>query len=98
MDTGISFLKVLSDSHVVLGQVNSEYAVNSDNLKDYAKRINLLAAQFQYFTLGKVEKINNNKAANGLAKISSGETPNDSRMTVKLLSTLEHIHHMVSNL
>lgn len=75
----------------MVGQVNNKYAVNSDNLKEYAERINLLASQFQYFALGKVDW-NSNKVKDRLAKIVSGETPNDLRILIELLSTPKHIH------
>lgn len=84
---GISSLKILSDSQVVVRQVNSEYAVNFDNLKKYAKKVNLLAVQFQYFILGKIGR-DDNVAADKLAKIASGEASNDSGITVELVSHL----------
>lgn len=60
--TGIRALKVFSGSQIIVGQVNNEYAVNFNNLKEYAKKVNLLAAQFRYFALKKIHR-NNNEVA-----------------------------------
>lgn len=43
---GISALGLFSDSQVIVRQVNNEYAVNSDNLKEYVEKVTQLVAQF----------------------------------------------------
>lgn len=95
LDTGIDSLRVISDSQVVVGQVNHDYVVNSDNLKEYAEKVNLLASRFWHFTLEKVDR-NSNETAKRLAKIASGETNNDLGSLVELLSTSEHIQPLQS--
>lgn len=65
--------------------------MNSDNLKKYAEKVNLLAAQSRNFALRKVDE-SHNEMADKMAKIVSGETPNDMGVTIELLSTLEHIY------
>lgn len=74
LDTNIKVLEVFSDSQVVVGQVNHEYDVNSDGLKEYTEKVNRLAIQFLHFMLGKVDQ-SHNEAADRLAKIALGNAP-----------------------
>lgn len=84
-DMAISSLKNLSNSQVVVGQVNSKYGVNSNNLKKYAKKVNLLVVQFEYIVLVKIGR-DDNEIVDKLAKITFGEAPNNLGITVDLIS------------
>lgn len=44
--TCISTLKVFNDSQVIVSQVNNQYVVHSDNLKEHTKKVPQLIAQF----------------------------------------------------
>lgn len=46
LSTGIQALRAYIDSQVVVSQVNDEYAVHSDNLKMYVKKVSMLKVQF----------------------------------------------------
>lgn len=74
-------MRAQSDSQVVVIQVNHEYVIHLDNLKAYAYKANRL--NFQYFELIKISR-DENEEADKLAKITSGETPNDDRIEVEL--------------
>lgn len=93
--TGISTLRVFSDSQVIVSQVNNEYVVHSDNLKEYTEKVPQLITQFRYFTLEKVDQ-SNNEMADKFAKIASGETPNDMEIEIELYPSLAHIQPLQS--
>lgn len=61
---------------------NDEHVVHSDNLKVYAERVTQLKAQFRHFTIEKID-LSKNEAANKLAKIALGETPNDDGIEIE---------------
>lgn len=56
LEVGIEALDIFSDSQVVIGQVNLEYSVNSDNIKVYEEKVDRLITQFQYFVLKKIDR------------------------------------------
>lgn len=87
---GISALGVFSDSQVIVRQVNNEYAVNSDNLKEYVEKVTQLVAQFRYFALEKMDR-SNNEVADKLAKIAAEKTPNDLEVEIELFPSPVHI-------
>lgn len=74
-------MEVYSDSQVVVGQMNDEYAINSENLKDYATTARKLTTKFRNFQLKKVSR-NENTEANRLAKIASGDEVGDGAIEV----------------
>lgn len=45
LEVDIEAMEVLSDSHVIVRQVNCEYSVNSNNLKVYAGKVDHLVSQ-----------------------------------------------------
>lgn len=87
---GISALGVFSDSQVIVRQVNNEYAVNSDNLKEYVEKVTQLVTQFRYFALEKMDR-SNNEVADKLAKIAAEKTPNDLEVEIELFPSPVHI-------
>lgn len=90
VEVGVEVLEVFSDSQVVVGQVNREYSVNSNNLKGYTEKVDRLASQFCLFSLKKICR-SYNEAADKLAKIASGETSNSLGVTIELVSTPQAI-------
>lgn len=74
MEAGIDTIEAFSDSQVVVGEVNGEYFVNSESLKLYAIKVNLLVAQFQYLALTKTDQ-SLNEATDKVAKVASREAP-----------------------
>lgn len=71
-EVGVQSLEVYSDSQVVVRQMNDEYAVKSDNLKEYATMAKRLSATFEHFQLRKISRSENTEA-DKLAKMASGE-------------------------
>lgn len=63
--------------------MNNEYVVTSDNLKEYAEKVNQLIAKFYLFTLEKIDR-NKNNVVDRLAKNGSGETSNDIAVDIEL--------------
>lgn len=74
LEAGIDTIEAFSDSQVVVGEVNGEYFVNSESLKLYAIKVNLLVAQFQYLALTKTDQ-SLNEATDKVAKVASREAP-----------------------
>lgn len=69
LESGIEAIKVISDSQVIIGQVNCYgYSINSDNLKLYTKKVDRLVAQLQYFALMKIYQ-SLNEVEEKLAKV-----------------------------
>lgn len=68
----IQSLEVYRDSQIMVWQMNDEYIVNSENLKDYVTMTKKLMARFKHFLLQKVCRSENIEAGR-LAKIASGE-------------------------
>lgn len=79
-----------NDSQVIVSQVNNEYVVHSDNLKEYAEKVIQLVAQFHNFVLEKIDR-SKNDVADKLTKIASDETPNDLKIEIELYSSTTHI-------
>lgn len=84
-EVNIYYLEAYSDSQVVVGQINDEYIVNSDNLKEYALLAKKLAAKFKYFLL---KKINQNTDADKLVKITSGEIQEEDPVEIEVYTSL----------
>lgn len=72
-----------NDSQVIVSQVNNEYVVHSNNLKEYSEKVIQLVAQFHNFVLEKIDR-SKNEVADKLTKITSGETPNDLKIEIEL--------------
>lgn len=79
-----------NNSQVIVSQVNNEYVVHSDNLKEYSEKVIQLVAQFHNFVLEKIDR-SKNEVADKLTKIASGETPNDLKIEIELYSSTTHI-------
>lgn len=75
-DANITALNVYNDSQLVINQVQGTYAVHSGNLQTYVEKVKQWKDRFNPFNLSLIGR-KDNQTVDSLAKIASGETPNE---------------------
>lgn len=70
--------------------MSEDYAVQSDNLKEYVKTAKEVKAMFEYFILKKIVR-NENKVDGRLVKIASREISNKERIEVEVCTSTSDI-------
>lgn len=70
--------------------MSKDYAIQSDNLKEYVKIAKEVKAMFEYFILKKIIR-NENKVDGRLVKIASREISNKERIEVEVCTSTSYI-------